>query len=155
MFNNATSHSIYAKNALQVANMNKDSGGQQAFLRPGWYTTPDGEVIAQQMCKLHINPTTGQSFQVQKGIQAVLVERRLWPFKGVRLECEKPKCNTCHSFSTCTLCIKGRKCDSCKEAKDHSGHYTKQHICDACDLRKKRCQCFTKKYCTRCKEISL
>lgn len=35
MFDNATSHSIYAKDALQVANINKGSGGQQAFLQPG------------------------------------------------------------------------------------------------------------------------
>ena len=49
MFDNATSHSIYAKDALQVANMNKGLGGQQAFLRPGWYTTPNGEVITQKM----------------------------------------------------------------------------------------------------------
>ena len=134
MFDNATSHSIYAKDALQVANMNKRSGSQQAFLRPGWYITPDGEVIAQQMCELHIHPTTSQSFQVQKGIQAVLLERGLWPSKGVRLECEKPKCATCQSFSICNVCIKGRKCDSCKEVKDHSGHCTKQRICDTCDL---------------------
>lgn len=62
IFNNATSHSIYAKDVFQVANMNKGLGGQQAFLRPGWYITPDEEVIAQQMCKLYINPTTGQLF---------------------------------------------------------------------------------------------
>ena len=107
------------------------------------------------MCKLHINPTTGQLFQVQKRIQAVLVERGLQPFKGVRLECEKPKCTTCQFFSTWTVCIKRRKYDTCKKAKDHSSHCTKQHIYDACDLQKKSCQCVIKKYCIRCKEISL
>ncbi len=35
LFDNATSHSIYALDALQVANMNKEPGGQQPFLRPG------------------------------------------------------------------------------------------------------------------------
>ncbi len=35
MFNNATSHFIYAKDALQVAQMNKELGGQQFFLRAG------------------------------------------------------------------------------------------------------------------------
>ena len=34
IFDNATSHLIYAKNALQVANMNKSLKGQQAFLQP-------------------------------------------------------------------------------------------------------------------------
>lgn len=32
MFDNATSQSIYAKDALQVAHMNKKPGGQQPFL---------------------------------------------------------------------------------------------------------------------------
>ncbi len=35
LFDNATSYSIYAPNALQVANMKKGPGGQQSFLRPG------------------------------------------------------------------------------------------------------------------------
>ena len=35
LFDNATSHSIYTPVALQVANMNKEPGGQQPFLRPG------------------------------------------------------------------------------------------------------------------------
>ena len=64
MFDNTTSHSIYAKDALQVANMNKGLEGQPAFLRPEWYTTPNKEVITQQMCELRINLATGQSFQV-------------------------------------------------------------------------------------------
>ena len=71
------------------------------------------------------------------------------------MECEKPKCITCQFFSTCTVYIKRWKYDLCKKAKDHSGHCTKQRICDACDLWKKRCQYVTKKYCTRYKEISL
>ena len=36
MFDNATSHSVYADDALRVAKMGKGEGGQQAFLRPGW-----------------------------------------------------------------------------------------------------------------------
>ena len=68
----------------------------------------------------------------------------------------KAKCITCQSFSTCNVCKKGRKCDSYKKAKDHhSGHYIQHRICDAGDLRKKSCQCVTKKYYTRYNEISL
>ena len=37
MFDNATSHAIYAKDALQVAQMNKGPEGQQPFLRASWY----------------------------------------------------------------------------------------------------------------------
>ena len=37
LFNNATSHSVYAKDVLQVHEMNKGPGGQQAQLRNRWY----------------------------------------------------------------------------------------------------------------------
>lgn len=107
-----------------------------------------GEITTQEMCLLQPNSATGQSTLVQKGIQAILVERGLWPLEGVRLECEKPKCATYQLLTTYTVYAKGWKCDSCKEVKDHSSHYTKQRICDACDLRKRQCQCVTKKYCT-------
>ena len=37
LFGNATSHSVYAKDVLQVKNMNKGIGGKQPQLRNGWY----------------------------------------------------------------------------------------------------------------------
>ena len=154
MFDNATSHAIYAKDALQVTHMNKGPGGQQPFLRAGWYEAANGEIITQELCLLTENPTTGKSTKVQKGIQAILEERGLWPVKGVRLSCEQPKCTNCQTLSTCTVCVKGRKCEACKETKEHSGRCTKQRLCDTCDNRKSQCQCITKKYCVRCKEIT-
>ena len=93
------------------------------------------------------NPETGQLSQVQKRIQAVLVERELWPQNGLRLEYDKPKCIGCQTFGKCTICVQGKKCDSCKESKQHSDKCTKQRICDNCDERKRRCQCVSKKYC--------
>lgn len=42
-----------------------------------------------------------------------------------------------------------------KKTKEHSRKYTKQRICDICDDQKNRYQCFIKKYCTQCKEITL
>lgn len=36
-FNNATSHSVYAKNALQVKDINKGIGDQQPQLRNEWF----------------------------------------------------------------------------------------------------------------------
>ena len=45
MFNNATSYSIYAKNVLQVAYMNKVSDGQQLFLWLGLYIDQKRELI--------------------------------------------------------------------------------------------------------------
>ena len=37
LFDNATSHSVYAKDALQVKDMNKSVGGQQPGLCNGWF----------------------------------------------------------------------------------------------------------------------
>lgn len=155
LFDNATSHSIDAQDALQVAHMNKRPGGQQPFLRSGWFVGPNQDVVDQEMSTMVTNPTTGQSYFIQKGIQAILTERGLWPQGGVRLECKKPKCTNCQTLTTCRICVRGRKCESYKEAKQHSRKCTKQRICDACNLRKERCQCITKVYCARCKEITL
>lgn len=35
--NNATSHSVYAKDALQIKNMNKRCGERQPLFRNGWF----------------------------------------------------------------------------------------------------------------------
>ena len=132
MFDNATSHSIYTKDALQVAHINKGPGGQQPFFRPGLYMAHDGEVVRQEISTVVVNPSTGQSRIVQKEIQTVLVKRRLWPQKGVRLECEKLKCTMCQTLATYGIYVQGRKCESCKKVKNCSGKCTKQRICDAC-----------------------
>ena len=42
MFDNTTNHTIYTKDVLQVAHMNKRPGGEQFFFRPGWYKSTDG-----------------------------------------------------------------------------------------------------------------
>ena len=48
LFDNATSHSVYAKDALQVQDMNKGCGGKQPILRDGWFDNGDG-CLAQSM----------------------------------------------------------------------------------------------------------
>lgn len=40
-FDNTTSRSVYAKNVLQVKDMNKDIGDQQPQLRNGWFNCGD------------------------------------------------------------------------------------------------------------------
>ena len=57
--------------------------------------------------------------------------RRLWPRGRVRLVCDTFTCTTCQALSTCGICVNGGKCNICKEAKNCSGKYTKQHICDS------------------------
>lgn len=59
MFNNIISHAIYAKNILQVIQINKVSNGQQLFLYTDWHKGVDREIITQKMCLLSENYTTG------------------------------------------------------------------------------------------------
>ncbi len=92
------------------------------------------EMIVQEMSTIITDLLTGQSTTIQKGIQAVLVERGLWPQGGVRLECEKPKCTNCQDLTTCRICVRGRRYDSYKEKRQNSGKCTEQQICDACNL---------------------
>lgn len=153
LFDNATSHSIYAKDALRAANMNKGDGGNQPFLRNGWFNKED-IVCPQEMSYLVDDPATGQPERVQKGIQRVLEERGLWPATGLNLECPKPKCGRCQEAANCKECIKGTRCDSCKEKKKHSSQQcSPARICDACQQRKARCHCVPKKYCSHCEDI--
>ena len=155
MFDNATSHSVYADDALRVANMCKGEGKQQAFLRPGWYLDPaSGTIVRQPMWTLEPDPLGGPGAmkQVQKGIKNVLQERGLWPDKGLLLECPKPKCDSCQDMVDCRMCVKGTRCESCKEKKQHSGKCSPQRSCDECVRRKERCQCARKEYCPRCSE---
>ena len=85
MFDNATSHSIYAKDALQVANKNKSSRGQQLFLWTSWYIALNGELIIQDMTTTTINSTIDKSTKVQNEIQAILVKGELCLSEGVQL----------------------------------------------------------------------
>ena len=68
--------------------MNKEPGGQQLFLRPGWLMGSNQEIVVQEMSIVITDPLTGQSTTIQKSIQAVLVEQKLWPQGRVQLECE-------------------------------------------------------------------
>jgi hypothetical protein len=156
MFDNASSHSVNADDALRVANMCKaGEGKQQAFLRLGWYLDPaSGTIVQQPMWTLEPDPHGGPGAmkQVQKGIKNVLQERGLWPDKGLLLECPKPKCDSCQDMVDCRMCVKGTRCESCKERKQHSGKCSLQRLCDESVRRKERCQCVRKGYCPRCSE---
>lgn len=108
LFDNATSHSVYANDALQVSNMNKGSGGKQRYLQNGWF---DHEGV-RTIQPMNFQDENGQL--IQKGIQHILKEQDLWPADGLNLECSKPK------YHNCQICVKGHKCESCKIHKSHS-----------------------------------
>ena len=144
LFDNANSHSVYAKNALQAKDMNKGTAGQQPRLRNGWYDC--GDVRVDQ--PMSFQEPNGQ--WTQKRIQKVLEERNLWTAKVLKLEYSKPKYFNCQVVADCKICVKGHKCDLCKTSKQYSGSTTctKNRKCDVCTLREENCQCVTKKYCS-------
>lgn len=148
LFDNATSHSVYVKDALQVKDMNKDVSGQQPQLRNGWFYHHDTQIDQPK------NFQDNHGLLTPKGIRKILEERSLWPIRGLKLECVKPKCFNCQLVAECKICVKRHKCDTCKVPNEHSGSITcfKNRKCDAYALREERCQCVTKKCCTNCTE---
>lgn len=145
LFDNATSHSVYADNALCSGNMNKRPVGKQSWLRNGWFEK-DGMRVEQSMSFQEIN----RQF-TQKKVQRVLEERSLWPHKDLNLECPKPKCFNCEVAANCKICEKGHKCDSCKAPKNHSSDTcSKARKCNAYTNREMICAYVTKKYCATC-----
>lgn len=144
MFDNATSHAVYAKDALCTGGMNKGSGGNQPLLRDGWFEV-NGQRHPHQMLYL-----TQDGLPTPKGIQQILEERNLWPESGLKLECPKPKCYNCQRMAECKICVKGSQCEGCKGPKTHSAPCSQGRKCDACVQRKASCQCLAKQYCATC-----
>ncbi len=107
LFDNAISHSVYAKDALQIKDINKGPGGKQPILRNGWFDQ-EGVQITHSMTFCN---EKGEI--TQKGVQKVLEKREVWPTGGLNLSCPKPKCFNCQIASECKICVKGHKCDTC------------------------------------------
>lgn len=57
MFDNAKSHAIFAKDALQVNQMSKSPGGVQLFIQDGWYQK-EGIIYPQSMSYSESNETS-------------------------------------------------------------------------------------------------
>lgn len=73
LFDNATSYSVYAQDALRTTQIIKKVGGKQPWLRNGWFQK-NGIRIIQPIFFQKADSTL-----VQKGVQRVLEERNLWP----------------------------------------------------------------------------
>ena len=80
LFDNSTNHGAFADDALNVNNMNLNSGGKQPILRDGWFLQGDGARVVQKMVFPIGHPKAG----VPKGIKQVLQERKLW-INGTKL----------------------------------------------------------------------
>ena len=131
LYDNASSHSSYATEALRVQSMNLGAGGDQPLLRDGYYLK-EGRKILQSM--------VGED-GIPKGIETILQERGLWK-EGLWLECTKPYCNQCLLRKRCRNCVKGSYCTS------HTPQRGKKPYCYQCLLRKKCSKCMKGSYCT-------
>ena len=142
LFDNTTSHPMFAQDALCITQMNKGTGGQQSWLYNGWFEK-DGAHIIQPMSFQKEDGTW-----YQKGIQKVLEKQTFWPQRGLKLECPKPKYFNCEVMVNCKDCIKGHRYDICKAPNNHSSsNCLKIQKCDSCAYQKSICQCMTKKSC--------
>ena len=92
LFDNASNHSSFAADALQVKNMNLYPGGKQSILREGFHN----KGLPQPM-SFPLNYYNPQLAGKPKGIKRVLKERGLWPDRGLVLECpttlNRPGCD--------------------------------------------------------------
>lgn len=121
MFDNAISHVIYLEDALHVVKMNKGPGGQQLFLRDGWFEI-ESQRHSQPMSYIKSKDTILENSQtqpvfVQKDVQMILKEQGLWPTKRFKLVCPILECLTCQATAKCKVCIKGSQCNSSLEKK--------------------------------------
>ena len=138
LFDNARSHASYAEDALLVQNMNLGPGGEQKHLRPGYMNGDNTQT--QQMVDANGTP---------KGIQKVLEERGLWR-PGLRLECQKPKCEDCERRAKCTGCKKGLICQECRQKKQCTGPCSRSSKCGDCKRRAECKNCRKKEHCDNC-----
>lgn len=126
LFDNATSHFVFAQDALCTTQINKEIGRQQPWLCNGWFKK-DGANIVQPMFFQKEDGT-----QCQKRIQQILEKKKPWSQKRLKLEYPKPKCFNFKVMANCKICIKNHRCDTCKVPKNHSSfNYSKIQKCDS------------------------
>lgn len=152
LFDNATNHSCFAENALNVTDMNLNPGGKQPVMREGFDHTR------------HLPQNMNDGNGIPKGLKQVLQERRLWR-EDLTTDCSllscidcraiernraanlrrhpRKKCNDCQAISTtnkvlrCTTCaeflsntpLPPRKCTVCSTLKKHRSDATIKGCC--------------------------
>ena len=114
MFDNTSNHSSYATDALQVENMNLYPGGKLGTLREGW---PQPMSFPPNYHNLEL---AGKP----KGIKRVLKEHKLWPERGLVLEC-----STTHNGPGCDSeggCCARRVLEAERDFQDRKGSYKRR-----------------------------
>lgn len=88
LFDNASSYSAFAENALKSSKMNKGPEGEQPHMRDGYWYNENGEKVIQSMNYSQDDEGIPLNLSGQpKGLQKVLEERGIWPKEGLYLDC--------------------------------------------------------------------
>jgi len=133
LFDNATSHSAFAEDALRVQHMNLDPGGKQSRMRPCYI---NGNIAKVQ---LMVNEN-GKP----KGIWQVRQERDL-RHKDLKLQCSKPLCGRCGRRKKCKICIAGKFCNDCL--------ISRKAPCPEASMRTLKCTLYlARKACKTCRK---
>lgn len=96
LFDNATSHCMFAPNALVATKVKLNPGGQQPRMKDGWYVDEKGERHAQKMVFEDDHP---RHPGMPKGARAILMERGLWS-SDLRHHCRTAN-RQCHDSGNC------------------------------------------------------
>src|SRR4051794_23961593 len=80
-FDNASSHAAFSPDALIAKHMNLNPGEKQPKMRSTYFS----EEIQQDMI-FPLNYHIPKLCEKPKGLKQVLIERRLWPNRGLKLE---------------------------------------------------------------------
>lgn len=86
LFDNVTSHSAFAEDALRANKMNKSWRGKQLSIRDGYFISRDGMKVIQKITFEHDEDRPKKMWDQPKGLQVILEERRLWPKEGLYLD---------------------------------------------------------------------
>jgi len=79
-FDQSSNHNSFKEDALVATKMNLGPGGKNIKHMRDGYFLKEGEKVIQKMEDVN---------GVPKGIKAVLIERGLWPDKGLNLDCKE------------------------------------------------------------------
>jgi len=118
LFDNASSHSSFAEDALRVQNMNLSGGGDQPAMRNRFFLKDEICIVQEMVAENGLH----------KGIEAVLHEQGLCTM-GLRLECPKIQCAECQARRKCKIGVKGSYCLPHKPQRGRKKDYQGNHFC--------------------------
>ena len=173
LFDNSSNHGLFASDALRASNMNLTPGGEQSFLRNGYFTGTDGRRQIQAMWYLLVGAGVGSDISrgesssgdgtripsERQGEEAIGLEgleggmrvqkglQRVLEERGLwpeaGLRLECPK-------NLCAKCVPVKNCRICKSGQK-CAECRKKKVCSGpCSRRRKCDECERRRTCQNC-----